>query len=201
MTSISDVLKKLSNTGKDIPDIHKTQEYPILKGPASSDSLDKSKISEIRTEQDNNLSTTVEDIKSKIRTDGVSEIHSEPDKNTLWSEIIERLKSKDPLLACKLAETKIIDITNTALIIGFNGGMSVLADSVKKSSSLVEAMIKDITGNKLRLKIIFLPGMNQHGSYPVEDSTLSVFSDPVVKNVIELFNGKILEVKSLENKD
>ncbi|MEF9475583.1 MAG: hypothetical protein L0958_02580, partial [Candidatus Mariimomonas ferrooxydans] len=63
----------------------------------------------------------------------------------------------DQLLACKLAEAKIIGITNTEFTIGFNGGMSVFADSVKKNAPLVETAIKEITGNKLRFKIVSLP--------------------------------------------
>ncbi len=118
------------------------------------------------------------------------------DKDTLWSETIERLKSKDHLLTYKLAEAKIINITNTELTIGFNGGMSVFADSVKKNTPLVEAVIKDITGNKLRLKIVSLPEEKKR----INETKEEIFSNPVVKNVIKLFNGTLLEVKSLEKK-
>lgn len=145
---------------------------------------------------------------------GKGGLEVQKDKDALWSETIERLKSKDHLLAYKLAFAKIINITNTELTIGFNGGMSVFVDSVKKNIALVETAVKDITGNKLRLKIV---------SLPVEDSTLreekksineinpvreisngvkeEIFSNPVVKNVIELFNGTLLKVKSLKNTD
>jgi hypothetical protein len=143
------------------------------------------------------------------------------DKDTLWSETIERLKSKDHLLAYKLAFAKIINITNTELTIGFNGGMSVFVDSVKKNTALVETAVKDITGNKLRLKIVSLPvedlPAGRQGSTlreekksineinPIREISNGVkeeiFSNPVVKNVIELFNGTLLEVKSLKKND
>ena len=125
---------------------------------------------------------------------GKSEVNN---KNELWSDIIEKLKSKDHLLACKLAKAKIIDITNKLLTIGFNGGMSVLADSVEKNSHLVEMIIKEITGIQLKLKILSLP----EGKKNLNEVKEKVFSDPFVKNALELFNGMLLEAKSLENDD
>jgi hypothetical protein len=118
-------------------------------------------------------------------------------KNELWSAILEKLKSRDQLLACKLAEAKVIDITNKILTIGFNGGMSVLADSVVKNSHLVEMIVKEVTGNQLKLKIMSLPEAKKNMNEVKE----KVFSDPFVKNALELFNGMLLEVKSLENDD
>ncbi len=118
-------------------------------------------------------------------------------KDNLWSETIKNIKSKDRLLAYKLAEAKIINITNTELTVGFNGGMSIFSDSVKKNSSMIENTLKDITGNKLRLKIVSLPGEKKN----INETKEEIFSNPVFKNVVELFNGKLLKVKSLKNEE
>ncbi len=179
MTSINDILKKLGDTeDQNFPAVHKTMEHSH---PRKS---------------------TVPENQSK------SEIQN---KDVLWSETIEKLKSKDHLLAYKLTEAKMISITNTELTIGFNGGMSVFADSVKKNAPLVETTIKDITGNKLRLKIVSLPvedlpAGRQGSTLREEKKSINkireeIFLNPVVKNVIELFNGTLLEVKSLKNTD
>jgi len=137
---------------------------------------------------------------------------SEPEiqnKDTLWSRAVEKLKSKDHLLAYKLAEAAMISITNTEITIGFNGGMSVFADSVKKNTPLVETAIEEISGKKLRLKIISLPVKNLSAGR--QDPTLlegekstgktkeEISSNPVVKNAIELFKGTLLKIKSLKN--
>lgn len=174
MTSISAILKKLENKGQDLPNVHKAKEYPNLKKTNPPENQDK------------------------------SELQS---KDTLWTETVEKVKPKDPLLACKLAEAKITMITNTELTVGFNGGMSVLADSVKKNASLIETVIKDITGNKLRLKIVSIPKEKKsiNEINPIREISNGVkkeiFSNPVVKNAMELFNGTLLEVKSLKNTD
>ena len=167
MTSISELLKKLDST--------ESRNHNILSTGKTEECTPFKK-------------TPLPDSLSKSETS---------DKNKVWSEIIEKLKSNEPLLVCKLAEAKIIDITNKELTIGFNGGMSVLSDSIKKNTSMIETIIKDITGNKLRLKIISL----SEGGKGINEVKAKVFSNPVVKNAMELFNGKLLEVKSLENDD
>jgi DNA polymerase-3 subunit gamma/tau len=116
------------------------------------------------------------------------------DKKEFFSQIIENLKAKDHLLACKLVEAEVIDITNKTLTIGFNGGMSVLADSVKKNTSIVESTIRDLTGKHLRLKIISLPEEKKG----IGEVKKKVLSNPVVKDAIEIFNGTFLEVKVYE---
>ncbi len=122
------------------------------------------------------------------------EIHN---KDALWSDTIERVKSRDHLLAFKLTEAKLISITGKELTIGFNGGKSVLADSVKNNATLVETILNNITGKKLRLKIVSLPEERKG----VNELKKEISSTPVIKNILELFNGKLLKVKSLENTD
>ena len=82
-------------------------------------------------------------------------------------------------------------------MIGFNGGMSVFVDSVKKNASLVETAIKAVTGNKLRLKTVSLPQEKKDANGIKKEVSLN----PVVKNALELFSGKILKVKSLKKTD
>ncbi len=188
MTSINDILKTLGNTEQ--------TPLPLPSGQAGP------------------LTTCVPRRKEGQQGDyskgGKEEFEVQKNKDALWSEVTEKLKARDPLLACKLAEAKIISITDAELTIGFNGGMSVFADSVKKNAPLVETAIKESTGNKLRLKIVSLPvedlPAGRQGTTLREggkniDKIEEVSLNPVVKNAIELFNGKLLEVKSLKNTD
>lgn len=101
----------------------------------------------------------------------------------LWQKTIEKLKVRDHLLACKLEEATMITLTDRDLTIGFNGGKTILMDSVKKNTSLIEDALRDITGQRLKLKII--PIINKQ----------TVLSDPTVKGALELFNGTLLEIK------
>lgn len=113
------------------------------------------------------------------------------DEQELWQKTIEKLKAQDHLLAYKLAEATMVELTDMELTIGFNGGKAILMDSVKKNAFLIEDVLKDITGQSLKLKIIAM--LNKE-----REIKETVLSDPTVKGALELFNGTVLEVKPLD---
>jgi len=176
MTSINDILKIL-NSKEDFelssPDKTETKPYQSQRERESERESEK-KLFNIQEGSD----------KLEVK-----------DKDLLWEKITERLKSNDPLLSCKAAEAKVVDITDKDLIIGFNGWMSILVDSVKKNISLIETIIKDITGNKLKLKIVSLPSIEKKNLNEIKQDILS---NPLVKEAMELFSGALVDVKSLD---
>lgn len=178
MPSISAIFKKLGGYEQDFTDAHKTKEHTHLK---------KSVLPENKSEPVcRQAGPDTNPARTEIRG-----------SDAVWLETIEKVKAKDPLLACKLAEAKVTGITSKELTIGFNGGMSVFADSVKKNAALVEQTISEVTGNKLRLKIMSLP----EGKKSINKIKEEIFSNPTVKNAMELFNGTFLEIKPLRNTD
>lgn len=179
MTSISDILNMLTG----LPPVQQT-------GSKAQDAM--SDIPVKKEHPDEKQSQTVESpLPHSMST-------SLDDKDSLWQKLVENIDSEDHLLACKLVEAKIIDFTSTELTIGFNGGMSVLADLIKKKSSLVEEKLNNLTGNKLKLKIITLPEKKTKKTFDRLKET--VVSEPIIQNVIKLFDSSIIEVKSLEKK-
>lgn len=173
MTSINDILKILnSKEGFELP---------------LSDKIEpKSYQSERESESEKKLSNIA---------NGLNKLEIK-DKDLLWRKINEKLKAEDPLLSYKVTEAKIIDVTDKDLTIGFNGGMSILVDSVKKNISLIEDIIKDITGNKLNLRIVSLPDIEKKSLNGIKQDVLS---NLLVKEAIELFHGTIVNVKSFED--
>lgn len=123
---------------------------------------------------------------------------SAANRETIWSSIIKKIDSKDHLLACKLAEAKIVNLTKTEFIIGFNGGMSVLADSIKNNAPLIEKELHDLTGTKLRLKIV--PLAAHESKISSNDIKKKIIAEPLVQDAIRIFNSSIIEVKSLKDK-
>ncbi|MBI4848288.1 MAG: DNA polymerase III subunit gamma/tau [Nitrospirae bacterium] len=118
------------------------------------------------------------------------------DKEELWQKLIEHLDSQDHLLACKLAEAKPVNMTTTELSIGFNGGMSVLADSIKKSAAVINPILQKLSGHSIKLKILSLP--KKEIKNDVNKVKEKVFSEPIVQDAIRIFNGSMVKVKSLE---
>lgn len=121
------------------------------------------------------------------------------DSNVVWKKLLERLDAQDNLLAAKLAAAKVIRFDSQEIAIGFNGGMSVLADSIEKSASVIKPILRELSGRNLRLKILSLPSNSQKKN--IKDVREEVFSDPMVKDALKRFQGSLLKVKPLEDED
>jgi hypothetical protein len=78
-------------------------------------------------------------------------------ESEVWSAVIKRIDAEDHLLACKLDEARALEFTANEFVIGYTPGMSILADSIKLNSSSIEAILKELTGRKLKLNIMTLP--------------------------------------------
>ncbi|UCH80428.1 MAG: DNA polymerase III subunit gamma/tau [Nitrospiraceae bacterium] len=117
------------------------------------------------------------------------------DKGETWKRLIHNIDADDHLLACKLAEAKVIDINESELSIGFNGGMSVLADSIEKNSNIIKEKLREISGRNLKLKISSLPG---HKNVPeIHQIKEEVFAEPIVQDAMKIFSSSLIRVKSL----
>ncbi|HCC68597.1 MAG TPA: DNA polymerase III subunit gamma/tau [Nitrospiraceae bacterium] len=114
----------------------------------------------------------------------------------LLQNVIKKIEGENHLLSCKLMEAEVVGLTEKEFTIGFNGGLAVLADAVKKDINIVESVIKELTGNKLKVKVISLKDKKRKND--IGKTKENIFSDPIVKKTLELFNGKLLEIKSLE---
>lgn len=117
-------------------------------------------------------------------------------KEDLWRKLLEHLDSVDNLLACKLTEAKLIGLTPTELTIGFNGGMSVLADSIKKNTPVIESILKKLSGHKIKLKTDALP--REETKKDINKIKKEVFAEPIIQDAIRIFNGSLVNVKPLE---
>ena len=121
------------------------------------------------------------------------------DKNDIWKRLIEKVESEDHLLACKLGEAKVIKLDSEEISIGFNGGMSVLADSIKKSSSIIKPLLKELSGHNLKLKILSLP--KSEAKRDIKKIKEEVFDEPIVKDAMKLFNSAVVKVRALEDSE
>jgi len=129
--------------------------------------------------------------------------HAEPaakpdirDKEGIWRQLIEKVDAEDHLLACKLMEARPLELTASELAIGFNGGMTVLADFIKSKASVINTALQEISGHSLRLKILSLPG--EKAGKDNRKIKEEVFSEPLVREALKIFSGSLIKIKSLE---
>jgi DNA polymerase-3 subunit gamma/tau len=120
-------------------------------------------------------------------------------KEDLWRKLLEHLDSEDNLLACKLTEAKLISLTATELTIGFNGGMAVLADSIRKNTTVIESILKKLSGHKIKLKTDSLPG--EDTKRDINKIKKEVFAEPIIQDAMRIFNGSLVNVKPLKNNE
>jgi ubiquinone/menaquinone biosynthesis C-methylase UbiE len=89
-------------------------------------------------------------------------------------------------------------VTDSEFSIGFNGGMAVLADLIKKNSGTIESILERITGNKIKLKILSLKDEQQKSIKTIKEE---IFSEPIVKDAMKRFQGSLIRVKPLEGEE
>jgi DNA polymerase-3 subunit gamma/tau len=174
MTSIDGILKMIGDASAEGDDpIHKTKKA--------------------------NQSPPASEKKSKVTEQPASEVTSKNlNRDDIWKKLVEKLDAEDHLLSCKLAEAKVIDLTRSEFSIGFNGGMSVLADSIKSKAAVINPILQKISGQNLKLKILSLPKEEIKDKKKVKEE---VIAEPIVRDALKIFEGSLLRVKPLEDEE
>jgi len=115
------------------------------------------------------------------------------DGSSLLTAIIEKME--DPRITSKLSKAKPL-LTENVLTLTFNSNEAELfAEAIRKNSHLIEQIASDIlkTPAKLKIEIMTKKIIRK------KDLKDKVLTDPAVKEVIELFDGRIIDVKLKEN--
>ncbi len=118
-------------------------------------------------------------------------------KEELWHDLLKKLDSEDHRLSLKLEEASPIDLTATEFSIGFKGGLSILADLIRSKSSLIEKFLQEISGRKLKMKIMSLPKEKKKDNS--EDIKEKIFAEPIVMDALRIFSGSVVKVRTLDN--
>ncbi|MBI4685873.1 MAG: DNA polymerase III subunit gamma/tau [Nitrospirae bacterium] len=116
------------------------------------------------------------------------------DGNSLLTAVIEKIE--DPRISSKLAAAN-PTLKDDALILTFNSNEALIfADSIRKNTSLLETIASDIRKHPTKIEI------NTKSKTVVRKKDLQdkALAEPAIKEVIELFDGRIIDVKLKENK-
>jgi DNA polymerase-3 subunit gamma/tau len=106
-----------------------------------------------------------------------------------------REKIDDPRITSKLSQAMPL-LKENILSLTFNSNEAELfAEPVRKNSHLIEQIASDILKSPVKLKIEIMTKK----IIPKKDLKDKVLTDPAVKEVMELFDGRIIDVKLKEN--
>ncbi len=126
-------------------------------------------------------------------TDGIGQAPLAP-SDFSWDAVVRKIDEVNHPLAGKLSLAN-ATLDGGTLHIFFNGGTSVHIDSVKKSIKAVEKAASEVIGKKVSVKIDAL----KKEVHKKKDLKERAMSEPIVKGVIDLFDGRIVDIKPIEN--
>jgi len=108
--------------------------------------------------------------------------------NEIWDEA---LKKMEPPLASKLANAD-FKLSGDKVVLTLNGGLAVFADSIKKNLAAIEQIFSEQIGSKVSVVV------ETAKKKPVrkKDLKAEVMADPAMKEVLELFDGRIVDITS-----
>ncbi|MCG2813861.1 MAG: hypothetical protein L6245_04185, partial [Thermodesulfovibrionales bacterium] len=115
------------------------------------------------------------------------------DGSSLLTAIVEKID--DPRITSKLSQAMPL-LKENVLTLTFNSNEAELfAEPIRNNSHLIEQIASDILKSPVKLKIDILTKK----IIRKKDLKDKVLTDPAVKEVIELFDGRIIDVKLKEN--
>jgi len=120
-------------------------------------------------------------------------IEKPTDEKPLADEIFDRaIKKMEPPLASKLSKAKLRLIGNK-LLITLNGGDSLFADSIKKNVRSIEQIFSEELGDTIKIEVETV----KKKTIRKKDLKEKVMADPAIKEVLELFDGRIVDVTTI----
>lgn len=110
------------------------------------------------------------------------------DGTDMWSRIVKKLDEVDHVLACKLGHAE-AEVNGDTISIVFNGGFSVHADAVQEKADVIADIATKAAARKITVKV----GSKKNTDN--QDVRGKVLNDPFVKDALELFDGRIIDIK------
>jgi DNA polymerase-3 subunit gamma/tau len=133
--------------------------------------------------------------KTQITPQVPAESLMQPDTD-MWNSVLENIERVNAPLASKLREGN-ISVSNEGITILFNGGVSVLAESVKENITFLKESVKNVTGKSIPIQV----ETKEMKSLSKADLKEKALNNPVVREALELFDGRIVDISPINDKD
>jgi DNA polymerase-3 subunit gamma/tau len=111
----------------------------------------------------------------------------------IWEKTLSRV---NPPLSSKLSKAS-FKLEGNVVALAFNEGYSVFVDSIKKNAEYLSGILSEELGKKVQIKVDTLQKQQVRKKKDLKEEVLS---DPMVKEVLELFDGRIVDVNPIPGK-
>jgi DNA polymerase-3 subunit gamma/tau len=111
----------------------------------------------------------------------------------IWERTLAQVEHR---LASKLAQAK-TEILGDELFVTLNGGQAVFEDSIRKELKAIEEILNREAGRGIRIKLTTA----HKKSVRKKDLKEKVMDEPLIKEALELFEGRIVDVTPAEGSD
>lgn len=129
-------------------------------------------------------------------TDSLSSESLSPAESDIRELLIKKIETINHPLSCRLSGAE-IRLDGDSIIIAFNGGAAIHADSVKKNLRTIEDAASDLMNRKVSVRV----DITKKKTTRKREMTERLLSEPVVKEAIELFEGRVIDIIPSENSD
>ncbi len=114
----------------------------------------------------------------------------------IWNAVLEKIDETNHPLFSKLQEGK-VSLDNNEIKIIFNGGLSVHAGSVKENLPFIKKLIQDLSGRDISINVETVKTKSVSKKNLKEEAK----NNPIVKEALELFEGRIVDVIPMKNSE
>lgn len=111
--------------------------------------------------------------------------------SSAWAKTLEKI---DPPLASKISQAS-VEFKGDELLLTLDGGHAVFEDAIKKNLKSLENIMSCEYGENIRIKL----ATSQKKAPRKKDLKEKAMNEPVVREALELFKGRIVDVTPIEN--
>jgi DNA polymerase-3 subunit gamma/tau len=111
----------------------------------------------------------------------------------IWERTVAKVEHR---LASKLSQAA-AELRGDELFLTLNGGQAVFEDSIRKELKTIEGILSGEAGRKLRIKLTTA----HKKSVRKKDLKEKVMNEPLIREALELFEGRIVDVTPAEGVD
>lgn len=142
------------------------------------------------TPEENTLEDS-EDDDTPEKFSSVPEVAQSGDLSSAWAKALDKIEAP---LASKISQAS-VEFKDDGILLTLDGGHAVFEDAIKKGLKPLENIVSAQYGNKVRIKLV----TSQKKAPRKKDLKEKAMSEPVVREALELFEGRVVDVTPIEN--